>query len=187
MEKDMIRFVGDGKWLVIDVYRFFHFINVFYNRLYVFNKYYKEEFDKLLFNLQKSLYFISEGDELTIYRLVIASPSEFNLKGSGDILRELREFCKDYKYRWEVDKKLSELLLKEKEVDVQLKEEELKNRRIQGALSEMKLIEAKIELLKLAGYSIEEIKEIMVTLFNPAKKLIDIAEKQQIELKENDD
>lgn len=180
----MIKFVGNGKWLAIDVYRFFHSINVFYNRLYVFDKHYKDRYGQLLFALQKSLYFINEGDELYIQRIVIASPAEFNLKGCEGILREIREFYKDVTYRNEIEKKQLELGMREKELDLQIKEEELKDKRTQHEIYETRLVKEKIELLKSAGASDEEIHGIIGTLLNPAKKMINVAEKQEIELRD---
>jgi hypothetical protein len=41
MQNDQIAFAGDGSWLVVDLYRFFRYLNVFYNRLYVLKKHEK--------------------------------------------------------------------------------------------------------------------------------------------------
>lgn len=157
MKVDTIKFVAKDKWLVMDLYRFSHALNVLYNRLYVFNLYVKEGYEALANSLVNSLYYIADGDELRVESLIIQSPAEFNFKGVGEAIREIREYIKGRKF----------------------------GDRQEEEFGEIELMRQRILLMKEAGYTDEEIKEIVGMYLTPAKKITKQIEKNRIEFFED--
>jgi len=179
MNSDQISFAGDDSWLVVDLYRFLHFLNVFYNRLYILNKYEKAihvpTFSVIKKNLDNSLYNIDKGNELTVSKISLQSPLQISFQGSGEVLREIREFYKDIKYRNKQDEQEKALTIAEKALNLQEKEYE-------SELMNVKLIREKLSLMKDAGCSDDEIREIAKSLINPAQKMIKSGESNNIHL-----
>lgn len=157
MQTDSMKFVAKDKWMVMDLYRFFHAMNIFYNRLYVFDSYIKEGYKSLKEALMYSLYYVADGDELRVESLIMQSPAEFNFKGVGETIREIREYFKGRKFR-------------------DRQEEEF---------GEIELMRRRILLMKEAGYTDEEIKEIVGMYLIEAKKINRQIDKNRIELIED--
>ena len=143
MGTDTISFISKDKWLVRDLYRFFQALNIFYNRLYVFNLFLRKGYRSFKNTLSFSLYYIEIGDELTVESLAMQSPAEFNLRGVSEIIAQIREAFKDRKFR----------------------------NRQEEQFGEIELMRGKILLMKEAGYSEKEIKAIIKMLIQPVKKI----------------
>jgi len=132
MHDTIIEFAGDDNWMVMDLYRFLHFLNVFYNRLYVLRKHetakQKIGFAELKKDLDNSLYKIEKGDELTVFEISLQSPLKISFQGSGEVLREVREFYKDIKYRNKQEEQEQAIIIKERVAELQIKESEADTR-----------------------------------------------------------
>jgi len=159
MDNEMLKFVGKDQWLVIDMYRFLHYLNVFYNRLYVLMSTETFEYYLLSNNLKYSLDNINKGYELKINSIFMRSPFEISLNGIGDILKEIREFYKDISYRNKFEQEKYKL-------DIEIKRTDL--------------IQKKIRVLKDAGLSESEINGIIRILINPVCKMLKSAEKNNV-------
>jgi len=157
MQTNIIKFAAGDKWLVMDLYRFCHALNILCNRLYVFPLHIKRGFNDLQNSLLYSLYYIKEGDELRIDRISMESPAEFNLKGADGIVKQLREFIKDIKYRNKIEEKMLQT----------------------------ELMRQQVSLMKEAGYTDEEIKEIIGMFFPPANKIKKQMDKNDVKLIED--
>lgn len=179
MKDDQIAFTGDDSWLVMDLYRFLHFLNVFYNRLYVLKKYeratQKLGFSEIKKDLDNSLYQIEKGDELKVVEISLQSPLNLSFQGIGEILKEVREFFKDVRYRNKQEEQEQELIIAERAADLQMKESE-------AELMEIKVIRKKLSLLKDAGLSNDEVREITKSLINPAQKMVKSGENNNVHL-----
>lgn len=182
MKNGTIKFKGDDDWLVVDLYRFLHYLNVFYNRLYVLEKY--SNSDNLMFNseypilkkyLDNSLNYIAKGNELSVSSIKLQSPFEIKVNGLSDIIKEIREFYKDKTYRIKLDKKEKELAIEERQIAVEEKKVDLK-------IKQLELVEKKISFLKRNGYTDEQCNEIIKTLINPANKMLKSGEKNNVQI-----
>jgi hypothetical protein len=157
MQVDTIKFAARDKWLVMDLYRFLHAMNIFYNRLYVFDSYVKEGYKSLKEILMYSLYYVADGDELSVESLIMKSPAEFNFKGVGEAIREIREYIKDHKFRNRQEKEFGEI----------------------------ELMRRRILLMKEAGFTDEEIKKVIGIYLTAAKKINTQIDENRIELIED--
>ncbi|MDY6950505.1 MAG: hypothetical protein SWE60_03260 [Thermodesulfobacteriota bacterium] len=154
MSFSKIELRAEDKWSVVDLYRFFHALNILYNRLYVFKRYYQDGFQQTTKCLWTSLYLVERGDELTIDRLRMRSPAEFNLRGAGGIIKEVRELIKDIKYRNRIEE---DTLLTE-------------------------LMRRKVSLMKEAGYTEDETREVIAIFLPPVRKMKKQMDKHDVSL-----
>ena len=179
MPNNIIEFAGDDNWMVVDLYRFLHSLNVFYNRLYVLNEHEKViqkiGFVELKKELDNSLYQIEKGDELTVFKISLQSPMKISFQGSGEVLKEIREFYKDIKYRNKQEEHEHAIIIEERVAELQIKESE-------AELMQVKVIREKYSLLKMSGYSDDEAREIIKSLINPAQKMIKGGESNNVHL-----
>ena len=115
MNNDTINLQGSEKWTVVELYRFLHKTNIIYNRLIVLKRYNHNNYDDLMKKLRLSFKYIENTEILSVSNLSINSPFNISFKGSGEIIRELREFGKDWKFRNDQERELGELrILREK-------------------------------------------------------------------------
>jgi hypothetical protein len=169
MENNIIKFEGGDNWLVMDLYRFLHFLNVYYNRLYVFKNYentiVKPKYIDVKRSLDNSLYQVSKGDELTVIKISLQSPIKFSFEGAGGVVKEIRETYKDFSYRNEQERQKGQ-------IDIAKNSAILKRIEYENELLRTKLIRHKIDLLKEAGFSDDEIRETVKKLIIPANKML---------------
>ncbi len=65
--------------------------------------------------MRLSFKYIEDKEILSVSSLSINSPFNISLEGSGEIIRQLREFWKDWKFRNDQERELGELkILREK-------------------------------------------------------------------------
>ena len=95
MKSGTIKFKGDDEWSVVNLYRFLHYLNVFYNRLYVLEKYSHLDYSELKKKMNNSLNYIGKGNELSVSSMKLHSPFEIKLFGISDILKKIIDFYKD--------------------------------------------------------------------------------------------
>ncbi len=171
MRNSRIRFHTKDEWLLIELYEFIHSLNVFYNRLYVFKFHFNKELSSFKYALDTSLYYVNNEDALFVNSLTIGSPGFFDFGGLGEILREIREFYKDFMYRNRQEEESGDIDLDRKRADLELQNSEV--------------IRRKIRALEEAGFSKEEIKEIITKLITPAEKMINSVEKKDIHILED--
>ena len=154
MKQNTIHFRARDRWSVADLYRFFLALNVLYNRLYVFHFYFKKDFEALQSSLINSLNYIEYDDELKIDKIIMESPANISLDGVGEIIKQLREIAKDITYRNRIEK---EMLLTE-------------------------LLNKQVDLMKNAGFSDDEIKEVISKFFAPINRLKKQIDKNHVNL-----
>ena len=146
----------------MDLYRFLHAINILYNRLYVLEFFIKEGYKPLRDAIINSLYYVNYGDELLVEKIVIQSPAEINFRGAGGIIKQIRELIKDLRYRNVYEERMMQT----------------------------ELINKQISVLKKAGYTDEETRELIKHYFPSLKTLskqIDQNDIYLIEEKTNDE
>ena len=97
---------------------------------------------------------VEGGNELTIEQIVMNSPAEFNFKGIGETIKELRGVVKDLSYRNRQEKEYGDL----------------------------EILEKKIQILKEAGFKEHEVKEIIGTFNSPITKIGKQVEKNQLKV-----
>lgn len=143
---------SDDFWSVKDLFIFLSSLNCLYNRLLVLKKY---KGGKLYNQFRYSTLLVPKDEQINISSLKIGSPGQFDLKGSGEIIREIRELIKDLSFR----------------------------NRHEEILGELKIIKEKIALLKQMGISEEEIQEkILPLILSPIKKINRKIKEHNIEL-----
>ena len=175
MEK--IGFYAQEDWSVTDLYNFFHQLNILYNRFYVVQNLPRKDVRSLEYFLTNSLSRVSEFDRLHVHYLEMHSPAQFNFRGGGNIVREVRELIKDLSFRNRLEKeRLSE-------------ENEHRVRTNQSKQYKQKLavLERQVKLMRKAGYSEKEILESMRQLVGPAIKLTELMQEKDAILLEHQD
>jgi hypothetical protein len=205
MKSGTIKFKGEDEWSVVNLYRFLHYLNVFYNRLYVLEKYSHLDYSELKKKMNNSLSYIGKGNELSVSSMKLHSPFEIKLFGISDILKTIIDFYKDITYRIALEKKERELELEKKQIavekeqaDLQLKQLELfeKEKELQSVekqianevskidleIKQLELFEKKFSLLKKNGYTDKQCNEIIKTLINPSNKMFKSGEKNNVHI-----
>ena len=205
MKSGTIKFKGDDEWSVVNLYRFLHYLNVFYNRLYVLEKYSHLDYSELKKKMNNSLNYIGKGNELSVSSMKLHSPFEIKLFGISDILKKIIDFYKDITYRIELEKqergleiekkqiavekdkadlqlKQMELFEKEKELQVEEKQIAIKVKKVDLQIKELELFEKIISLLKKNGYADEQCNEIIKTLINPSNIMLKSGEKNNVHI-----
>lgn len=169
-----IGFTAVEDWTVEDFYRFFHQLNILYNRLYVLEKIkLKGQARNLKNAFHGSLSSVSEPHRLIIQSIEIHSPGDFNLLGLDKIIQQLRELWKDISYQNRLTKqKLVEQNRHDKNMH-QLKE----------VAATQKLLQNQISLMRELGYSEGEIAEGVKALSDPLDQLVELASTRKISLK----
>jgi hypothetical protein len=157
MENNKFKLVAKDKWKVMDLYRILHALNILYNRLYVFHFYFDENYEIPLSYLLNSLNYIDFGNELIVDRIVMESPAEFNLRGVGEIIQQLRELIKDIMYR----------------------------NKIEEEILQTELMIQKVNLMKQAGYSEKKIREVIRTFVTPVNRIKKQIDKNDVKLIEH--
>lgn len=64
--------------------------------------------------------FAAPNERCILYRAVMASPGQFSFTGIAEIIRELREFVKDWSYRNKQEKRRGELDLQRQELELSM-------------------------------------------------------------------
>lgn len=187
MVTNTLSFCGGEKWLVMDLYRFLHYFNVFYNRLYVLYKYPDTGYERLRSYLDESLYQVDTKELLYIDSLIIKSPFKIELSGLADILEQAREFYKDIKYRNKLEKEKMKHEVAIVETKIAERQQDIREKEVDIKYKETVLVSRQIKLLKENGYTQTQIYEIINKLIKPAKKLITVGEKNDVEVLENDE
>lgn len=169
-----IGFTAVEDWTVEDFYRFFHQLNILYNRLYVLEKIkHKGQSRNLKNAFSGSLSSVSDSHRLTIKSIEIHSPGDFNLLGLDKIIQQLRDLWKDISYQNRVSKQqLAEQNRHDKKMH-QLKE----------VAATQKLLKNQITLMRELGYTEDEIAEGMKALSDPLEQLVELANSRKISLK----
>lgn len=144
MKKEIIKLQGTEKWTALELYRFLHFTNIVYNRLIILEKNKHNDYDDLIKKLRLSFKYIEDKETLSVSSLSINSPFNISFEGSGEIIRQLRKFWKDWKFRNDQERELGEL----------------------------RILREKLNLYYELGFSEKEVQEIMKTLMTPLFKLI---------------
>jgi hypothetical protein len=169
-----IGFSASEDWTVEDFYRFFHQLNILYNRLYVLDKIKtKGQSRNLKSAFSGSLSSVSESHRLSIKSIEIHSPGDFNLLGLDKIIQQLRDLWKDISYQNRlVKQQLTEKNRHDKKMH-QLKE----------VAAMQKLLQNQIGLMRELGYSEDDIAEGVKSLSDPLEQLIELANSRKISLK----
>lgn len=146
---------SDDFWSVKDLFIFLSSLNCLYNRLFVLKRYKK---GKLYNKFRYSTLQVLKDEQINIKSLKISSPAEFNLRGIGEIIGQLREVIKDLSFRnWQ-----------------------------EQTLGNLEIIIKTAAALRQIGFSEREIKErLLPQILNPIKKINGKIKKHNIELVED--
>ncbi|HAO26143.1 MULTISPECIES: hypothetical protein [unclassified Methylophaga] len=170
-----IGFSAVEDWTVEDFYRFFHQLNILYNRLYVLEKLkYKGQNPKLKMALYGSLSAVKAHHRLIIQSIEIHSPGDFNLLGLDKVIEQLRELWKDISYQ--------NRLIKQKLTEQNRHNKQMNQLREIAAMQ--KLLQNQVATMQQLGYSEDEIAEGLKALADPLEQLIELADSRKISLKE---
>lgn len=181
-QKLSLNLVATENWSVFDLYSFFHQLNIFYNRLYVLDdQIQSKKVRKLKSVLHGSLSRVDPGDQLQLESIEIHSPAEINLRGVGNIIKELGEAWKGYKYR----NKIEEDRLK---TELEILKEGRDHKRNMNALEERekadRIIFERLAQLKRLGFPEEELLIAAKALADPYNQLVEISSAKAIETKD---
>ncbi|MDO8825649.1 hypothetical protein [Methylophaga sp.] len=169
-----IGFSTSEDWTVEDFYRFFHQLNILYNRLYVLEKIkLKGQNPNLKNAFHGSLSSVREPHRLIIQSIEIHSPGDFNLLGLDKIIEQLRELWKDISYQNRLTKQQLSEQNRHAEHMHQLKE----------IAAMQKLLQNQINLMQQLGYKPDEIAEGIKALADPLEQLVELADSRKISLK----
>jgi len=170
-----IGFSASEDWTVEDFYRFFHQLNILYNRLYVLEKIKNKSQSRNLKNaFYGSLSSVSESHRLIIKSIEVHSPGDFNLLGVDKIIQQLRDLWKDISYQNRLTKqRITEQNRHDKQMH-QLKE----------VAAMQKLLQNQIKLMHQLGYQEDEIAQGVKALADPLEQLVELANSRKISLKE---
>lgn len=155
MRREIIKLQGSEKWTAFELYRFLHYTNIVYNRLIILEKHKHNDYDDLMKRLRLSFKYIEDTETLSVSSLSINSPFNISFEGSGEIIRQLREFWKDWKFRNDQEKELGKLRIDQ-----------------ERELGQLRILREKNNLYYELGFSEQEVREIMKSLTTPLKKLI---------------
>ncbi len=163
---------GGDEWTVEELTEFLSHIYVLYNRVSVL----REERQRKPARFSKQMYAskrrVRSDKKMTIESLTIQSPMEVNLKGSGGIIKEVREGIKDA-YRNPLERRKIEQQLQH---DAQMNKIEL-------AETKLKLIRSANQTMLEIGVSDEERQATLKALLGPAANAADIVEHKDLKIK----
>lgn len=148
---------GGDEWTVEDLTELLGHIYVLYNRISVL----REKRSKKPASLSRQMYAskrrVRPDRKMTVDSLTIQSPMEVNLKGSGEIVEQVREGIKDI-YRNPLErKKLGQQL-----------QHDAKMNKIEVAEAKLKLIRSASKTMEEIGVSDEERQAVLKALLDPA-------------------
>lgn len=174
MERGILHFQTKKKLSVMDLQRFLHRLNVFYNRLYILDQFVNDEaklteVNQLKSGLFYSLYLVPKSDSLYVHSISIESPGDININGIGEIFQEIRESYKDLSFRNKLDKKL----LEEK---VRRESENADKAAVETVITKMEALDKYINLMKKMGLSEDEIRQNVEPLLIAETKFLSITE-----------
>ena len=161
-------------WSVDDFQRFFHQLNILYNRLYVLEDLRTgNRKPKLKYAFYGSRALVKESDELLVKSIEIHSPGDFNFLGIDKIIEQLRELIKDVLFRIQQEREAGD--------------EEIRHQQVMNRIEEQKglqeLLSDQITILEQLGYSQEEIEIAIKALGDPVKQLAGIADEKKVAIK----
>ena len=170
-----IGFRTSEDWTVEAFYRFFHQLNILYNRLYVLEKMRDDgHARKLKQALAGSLSAVRTLHRLKVQSIEIHSPGDVNLLGIDKIIQQLRELWKDISYQQRLEK--------------QQKVEQARHAKVMHQLEEtaaiQQLLHTQIKLLRQLGYQDAEIADGIKALADPLEQLVSLAKSHHISLKD---
>lgn len=169
-----IGFTAIKDWSVEDFYRFFHQLDILYNRLIILDGLpTKAKPINLKHAFSASRSSVPEVARLKIKSIEIHSPGDFNLLGMDKIILQLRGLIRDLTYQNRVDKRFKEEQVRHKKAMNQL----IYQAELQQHLAEQ------IRLLKTLGYSDSDIQVALKSILDPLNQIVIIAEKNKVTLK----